>query len=183
MWTRDEALALARHLVGPMFGRNILVILPYCPGPARSSGAPPVAAAAWADTRDLPVPVLASEPPHAVAGKAVYLQIHGPDSWEATVDNPIGDDVTITATSYYEVDWDDPTWGEATLTRSHGGPWPDGDVTHIYTHLSPGRSVRVTQHWEAWWMSGGRWGALPGLVTQSEPLVLEVRQIVAVRNR
>lgn len=142
-----------------------------------------VAAQVWERVEDLPVPALDIEPDHAVTGKKVYLQIAGPTTWTKAIDNPIGDDIVISATSHYVIDWGDPTWDEKTVTRSQGGPWPDGDVTHVYTEMAERRTIRVTQRWKANWSAGDRGGTLSQLTTQAPALHLEVRQLQAVRNR
>lgn len=157
---------------------------PSCPDDAVA--APParqIAADVWQHVEDLPVPTLAIRPDYAITGKPVYLEIAGAGTWTRTVDNPIGDDVVITATSEYVIDWGDPTYPTTDVTRSHGGPYPNGDVTHVYTHESARTEIRVTQRWTATWRAGAGSGVLSQLTTESAPLVLQVRQLQAVRTR
>jgi hypothetical protein len=146
-----------------------------------------VAADVWQHVENLPAPTLTAQPDgFAITGKKVFLQIHGPTTWTRTIDNPIGDDVVITATSEYVIDWGDPT-DEASrhhITRSQGGPYPDGDVTHVYTHKTAQTTIRVTQRWTATWQAGGRTGTLSQLTTEAQPpLTIEVRDLQAVRQR
>lgn len=185
-WTRDEAYAKRQNEIGfgIRFDRNTGAPRLECPRDA-TPAAPPtsqqLAEATWQEVKNLPVPTLKTEPAHAITGKKVYLQIAGERTWSQTVDNPIGDDVTITASSDYVVDWGDDT--ATTTTRSQGGPWPDGDVTHTYTDAAPSRPITVTQRWTATWHAGNTTGILTRLETRAEPLELEVRQLQAVRDR
>lgn len=131
------------------------------------------------DVRVLPDPVLSVVPDYAITGKLVYLQITGPREQRFDVDNPIGDDVAITATSQYLVDWGDGT--KATTTTSQGGPWPAGDVTHTYVDTAPTRTITVKQVWTAGWSAGSGQGTLTDLSTTAA-LGLPVTQVQAVRN-
>ncbi|MGH9179632.1 MAG: hypothetical protein ACRD0N_13890 [Acidimicrobiales bacterium] len=153
--------------------------LPVCARPA-AEPAPAdddVARRFW-DVRVLPSPALRVVPDYALTGKPVYLQIGGDRERRFEVDNPLGADVVITATSRYVVEWGDRA---TTSTVSQGGPWPNGDVTHTYTHMAPEVTISVTQVWEATWSAGDASGTLEGLRTTSS-LSLPVRQLQAVRN-
>lgn len=155
--------------------------LPVCPRPAPGDPAPPVddlARAFW-DVRVLPDPVLSVVPDYAITGKLVYLAITGPTEQRFDVDNPIGDDVDITATSEYLVDWGDGT--KATRTTSQGGPWPSGDVTHTYVDAGPTRTITVKQVWTAGWSAGSDQGTLTDLSTVAT-VRIPVTQVQAVRN-
>lgn len=145
--------------------------------PEPAAAADELARGFW-EVRVLPAPTLDVVPGYALTGKPVYLQIAGPRQRRFDVDNPIGTDVAITATSRYLVEWGD---GTTTATSSQGGPWPGGDVTHTYTRAAPAVTVTVTQLWEASWSAGAAAGDLAGLRTSST-LTLPVRQLQAVRN-
>lgn len=154
--------------------------LPVCAKPSPGESPPPAdeAARSFWDVRVLPSPVLKVVPDYAITGKLVYLQIAGESEQRFDVDNPLGDDVAIHATSTYRVDWGD---GTTTTTRSQGGPWPSGDVTHVYERTSPGVAITVTQLWSATWTAGPSTGDLADLQTTGA-LTMPVTQLQAVRN-
>ncbi len=185
-WTRNQAYAERQGRLDfparfdPITGRPRA----NCPANAVAVPAPAeIAADIWLHVEDLPVPTLAVRPTYAIAGKQVYLEIAGAHQWSRTIDNPIGDNVTISATSTYLIDWNDPTDSAPTRTTSQGGPYPGGDVTHVYTQRSTRTDIVVTQQWRATWRAGSRSGTLAALQTQSAPLAIDVREIQAVRNR
>ncbi|MDQ1439230.1 MAG: hypothetical protein QOK43_2859 [Acidimicrobiaceae bacterium] len=130
------------------------------------------------DVRLLPAPTLRVVPDYAITGKPVYLEIEGDLSRHFDVPDPLGPPIAIDATSHYVVDWGD---GTVQRTTSHGGPWPDGDLTHVYTTSHPGRVLRVTQEWSAAWRAGDQQGTLDMLQTQGG-LTLPVTQVQAVRS-
>ena len=133
------------------------------------------------DVRHLPSPSPKTVPDDAIVGKRVYLQIGGPPSTTFDVPNPLGTTITIAATSRYVVDWGDGS--PPTTTTSQGGPWPDGDVTHVYDTATPAATIRVTQQWSANWSAGpGAAGTLENLQTIGE-LIIRVDQLQPVRNR
>jgi hypothetical protein len=185
-WTRDQAYAERQNRTGFAIRFDRTSGAPRLECPKNAVAAPPnlrqIAEAAWQEVKNLPVPTLAIEPDHAITGKKVYLQIAGERSWSETVDNPIGDDITITATSDYAIDWGDQRQAPTTTT-SQGGPWPSGDVTHTYTDAAQARTITVTQRWTATWRAGQATGNLTDLRTQAQPLTFEVRQLQAVRDR
>jgi hypothetical protein len=208
-WTQNQAYAERQGRIGFTEQRfdtgNTGLARRNCPDPTaaakpkpttttRPAGpqAPPtpdeqVAADAWQHVENLPRPTLSLQPDgYAITGKKAYLQIHGPQTWTRTIDNPIGDDVVITATSEYVIDWGDPT-DEAShhhTTTSQGGPYPDGDVTHVYVERSERTTITVTQRWSATWQAGARTGTLQQLSTTADPpLTIEVRDLQAVRQR
>jgi len=128
--------------------------------------------------RILPAPTLHMSPDYAVTGKTVYLEIDGEQHKRFDIPNPIGPAIAIETTSRYVVDWGD---GTVTTTASQGGPWPDGDVTHVYTTSSPARTIRVTQQWSATWRAGDQQGDLDTLRTDGT-LTFRVTQVQAVRG-
>jgi hypothetical protein len=130
------------------------------------------------DVRLLPKPTLAMSPDYAVAGKRVYLQIGGERSKHFDVPDPLGLPIAIEATSHYVVDWGD---GTLESTTSTGGPWPDGDVTHVYTTARPAMTIRVAQEWSATWQAGDQQGGLDGLHTDGS-MTFRVTEVQAVRE-
>lgn len=163
---------------------NGLAQLPQCPtdGTTVAPPSPAQLAADFWDVRRLPSPTLAVTPDYAITGKPVYLRIGNPRTTTFDVDNPLGAAVHINATSRYRVDWGDGT--PPTTTTSQGGPWPHGDVTHVYDHAVPrGVTITVIQLWSATWTAGpGTGGSLDNLQTAGT-LTLRVEQLQAVRNR
>jgi hypothetical protein len=130
------------------------------------------------DVRLLPRPTLRMAPDYAVTGKRAYLQIDSDRSRHFDVPNPLGPPISIEAISRYVVDWGD---GTVETTTSAGGPWPDGDLTHVYTTSAPARTIRVAQQWSATWAAGGQQGVLDNLLT-SGTLTFRVTQVQAVRG-
>lgn len=161
---------------------NGLAQLPECPrdNPTPAAPSPGDLARDFWDVRRLPTPTLEVIPDYAVSGKRVYLTIKGPATADFHVPNPLGGDVSIAATSRYTVDWGDGS--PPTTTTSQGGPWPDGDVTHVYDVAGRSATIRVVQTWGATWSAPGAGGTLDNLQTVGE-LVLRVEQVQAVRNR
>jgi hypothetical protein len=164
---------------------NGLTYLSTCPPGAPTAPAPPspgeLARDFW-DVRHLPSPTLEVVPAYAVVGKPVYLTIKGPPTADFHVPNPIGADISIAATSRYVVDWGDGS--PPTTTTSQGGPWPHGDLTHVYDGDLTTATITVTQQWSATWSAppAARGGTLDNLHT-GDTLTLRVDQIQAVRNR
>lgn len=87
-------------------------------------------------------------------GEALGQTVNGMVRVGFDVDNPIGDDVAITATSQYLVDWGDGT--KATNRRHAPAPrHPGPSRAQQLTWPSPGDEQ--PGHWEAhaaWWQEG-----------------------------
>ena len=80
------------------------------------------------------------------------------------------------ATTGFDVDWGDHS--AATHTANLGGPYPRGDVTHVYEVVGY-YSVRVTSHWNCNWTQAGVPGS--GAATRAGVLAdFPVSQIQAV---
>jgi len=158
---------------------NQISTLQQVPCPGAATPPPPSAsqiAQRWAQSAHLPPPTLTVAPGHAVTGLTAYLQITAHSPWSTTFADPIRLD-TITATCSYtgfDVDWGD---GLSSSTASTGGPYPDGDVTHVYENASPQVTLAVTEHWSCTWADQiGDSGTLSGLSSLGA-LPLEVREI------
>jgi hypothetical protein len=185
-WTTDPLRAqMANAIVNDL--QNVInpVGRPDCPRTPRAEQVGALAQVFWAE-RVLPAPELKLQPPFAITGKPTYLEIVGEQHKEFEVENEIdGEMVVIEATSDYVVDWGDrfnPKTSVVT-TSSQGGPWPDGDVTHVYTHTDPDVTISVTQRWTAVWSSGDDSGVLEGMTTTATVTNYRVGQIEAVRRR
>lgn len=185
-YTTDPDLAEAYNFGAhrQFAGGNALGNADFCPtGPG--SPVAPIAAPTpeqiardfWA-VRILPAPTLHMSPDYAVTGKTVYLEIGGEQRKRFDVPNPVGPGIVIETTSRYVIDWGD---GTTTTTASQGGPWPHGDVTHVYTTSAATRTIRVSQQWSATWQAGGQQGALDTLRTDGA-LTFRVTQVQAVRG-
>ena len=113
---------------------------------------------------------------------AAFMEIRGLRTRTQSF-NVFGYALTITATaSSYDIDWGDGYWSRG--VTSPGGPWPSGDVRHVYTVAKTYR-VRVFQNWTGTWsMAGGGGGAVEGtLQTEGRIEAFPVDQLQAVRNR
>jgi hypothetical protein len=127
-----------------------------------------------------PTPAPRIRPGWMLVGKRAFLEAGSPitTSWDFAVPELDGT-LVIDASSDYTVHW-----GDGTTTGPHtspGGPWPDGDVTHLYQDAA-GYTVTVEQTWTATWRVGAFSGALPARV-RTAALDLPVREVQAVRNR
>jgi hypothetical protein len=127
-----------------------------------------------------PTPAPRVQPGWMLVGKRAFLETGSPvtTSWDFPVPE-LDSTLVISASSGYTVDW-----GDGTTTGPHaspGGPWPDGDVTHLYRDAA-GYTITVDQTWTATWQVGGYSGALPARV-RTAALDLPVREVQAVRNR
>ena len=82
--------------------------------------------------------------------------------------------VVSCAATGFDVDWGD---GAHTTTSSTGGPYPTGDVTHVYQQASTGLPLGVTEHWSCAWSDRvGDAGTIAGLTSVGH-LTLEIREI------
>lgn len=185
-FTTDKAVADAYNYVYELRAAeaNELTRLESCPDDTPAAAPLPtpgdLARDFW-DVRHLPSPTLKTVPHDAIVGKRVYLQISGPPSTTFAVPNPLGATIDISASSRYVVDWGDGS--PPATTTSQGGPWPHGDVTHVYNTATPAATIRVSQHWSATWTAGpGAAGTLENLQTFGE-LIIRVDQLQPVRDR
>jgi hypothetical protein len=131
----------------------------------------------WQRAASPPPPTpLQVEPGKALAGLRAYLEIGGEVPATETLGTPIGP-LTFTMTPRYVVTWGD---GETTSTSSQGGPYPDGDITHVYRDAGP-VTITVDAYWRATWTLAGQSGSLPELAAPTSgslDLVIEERQAV-----
>src|SRR5439155_24795062 len=88
------------------------------------------------------------QPGRAIAGKTAFLEIGGTGPRSFDMADPLGGPGThVDARPTYRVDWGDGTVIE---TSSNGGPWPHGDVTHVYQrtgHYDVVVTARRTAQW------------------------------------
>ncbi len=150
------------------------------PALPRAQPTPAVAAAlAWERHVKLPEPVLAVAPGFVLTGKAAYLEVGGDREVHQTYD-ALGYRVTIDATATLDVDWGDGTVERGVTGKD--GPWPEGEVTHVYSHTGHYTLV-ATRRWTARWRVGELSGVIADTLVTEGRLPLEARQLQAVRNR
>lgn len=127
----------------------------------------------------LPEPSPRIAPGYMLAGKTAYLEAAGQPTARFENPTPLGP-LVIDATSQLFVDWGDGS-GRGGPYTGMGGPWPDGDITHVWT-TAGSYDIRVVQRWTARWSLGSAAGTLDGLQTTGAIDDFEVRQLQAVRN-
>jgi hypothetical protein len=77
------------------------------------------------------------------------MQIGGPQRLDPAPIDVFGYQVRLHIASTYDIDWGDTTPTHITKNvKSQGGPYPDGDVWHVY-ETKGAYTVRVTQRWTA----------------------------------
>lgn len=167
---------------------NVLAALaaadwPRCDTPAVTPAAER-AAAYWRVAGEdlLPRPAPSIAPGWMLAGKRAYLEAGTVPSVTFQHPTPAGL-LTIEATGpSVVVDWGDGS-GPDGPHHGAGGPWPNGTITHVWSH-SGTYDVRVRQRWTAWWsLAGETSGALEPITTEGVIEDFQVRQLQAVRNR
>jgi len=121
------------------------------------------------------------QPGRAISGKTAFLEIGGAGPRSFDMADPLGGPgAHVDARPTYRVDWGDGTVIE---TSSNGGPWPHGDVTHVYQR-SGHYDVIVTARWTAQWSgANGERGDLNGLTTEGRIARFPVTEVQAVRQR
>lgn len=130
---------------------DILSHLTDCSSQPGEPGLDPQMVRALVTTQlDRPDPAIA--PGRAITGLRSYLDIRGPTGFHGriTVTAPALT-IDVNASAQYRVDWGD---GTIETFASAGGPYPDGDVTHVYT-TSGDYTVTVTPVWSVSWAGGG----------------------------
>ncbi len=134
-----------------------------------------VALGFWRRVR-LPAPEPVIEPGYAVAGKTAYLESNGVGEVPFRFETELGT-LVIEAEAELFVDWGDGRGRRA--YESLGGPWPEGEVTNVYSEAAV-VDVAVEQEWTAAWSVAGVTGTLGGLSTSGTIEDFEVRQVQAV---
>jgi hypothetical protein len=160
-----------------------------CPGQPRNPTDPGAVAEALAqrffETAPLDRPAPHIAPGWALPGKRAFLETGTTTLTDRFSFDTVVGGITLDVASAIWVDW-----GDGTTTGPHhstGGPWPDGDITHLYQDAGT-YTVTVTQRWGGTWRvdggpAGGRQGTLPVLPITATIEDFEVREVQAVRNR
>ena len=142
---------------------------PICPDVEIPAGTTPaLEAAQFLQEIDLPVPVPYIQPGKLPVGFDAYLETGAPTTRtfgpKAT---PFGD-LVLTARAQVYVDWDDPhddVEGEHGPYDGSPGPYPDGEITHLYQYDGL-YEITVRYVWVAEWRIGdGHSGTIPGATT------------------
>ena len=132
---------------------------------------------AWAAVV-LPDPALEVDPGYAVAGVRSYLEVtQGDPSDPAPVPTIFGDLVIEVSDADYELRW--CATCATQYPTSKGGPYPDGDVTWVYTSAGD-VTITWTSTWTASWSVGtvGPFDLGARSTTAAIPLEVESRQAV-----
>jgi hypothetical protein len=145
--------------------------LPLCPS-ATGTILPHLLAAEV--RKQLAIPKLHIAPGIAITGKPAYLEIADAAERDLTLADPFGGpSVVVHVKPVFAIDWGDGTGRDA--TESAGGPWPDGDVTHVYQDARA-TTVRVVVEWQVTFQGG----PLPGRFQTQNTLDLPIEQVQAV---
>ncbi|MFN2608833.1 MAG: hypothetical protein ABR511_13245, partial [Acidimicrobiales bacterium] len=124
----------------------------------------------------LPSPAPYIAPGWGITGKDAYVETRGRLTDSFTAPTPIGT-LTMAATGRYTVDW-----GDGTTTGPYdveGGPWPDGEISHVYENVGHYRVV-VTEDWSSTWSLAGASGQFGALSTTGAIDDFRVEQLQVV---
>jgi hypothetical protein len=144
-----------------------------CPPPPQSGGSI-VAGATTTLQRQLPQPQLTVQPGYAVTGLTAYLQIGTPDNLAFTFPGFHNAVSVVCSWDHFDVNWGDGT--DDPDVRSTGGPYPDGDVTHVYQQASASDDLHVVEYWSCPWHDQLGGAGVLQLQTAND-LFLEVREV------
>jgi hypothetical protein len=149
------------------------------PPPPPEPGAAIVAGATTTLQRELPHPQLQVQPGYAVTGLKAYLQITTPTGLHFTFAGYRNAVFMTCSWNHFDVNWGDGT--DDPDVTSLGGPWPNGDVTHVYQDASPSDDLHVTEYWACPWTDELGAAGVLDLQTAND-LPLEIREIQTVEN-
>ena len=153
----------------------IEVVAPPATSPAQ------LALLIWQTQIPLPHPAPYIAPGYAITGKRAYLEIRDNPSLSPQHFNELGYDITVEATSTYDVVWGDGA--ESRDVSSTGGPYPSGNITHVYDNIGT-YTVRILQTWHGRYTVNGTTGTIDvPLTTDGAIQGFPVHQLEAVTNR
>ena len=159
--------------------RGVLGVIPGCVEPP----SPEQVAVGFLITVPLPTPEPYIAPGYALTGKLAYLETRAVERKDFTAPTPFGALRVVATRTAFDVDWGDGSGVDKGPFPFAGEPWPNGRITHTYTHM--GRyDITVVERWKAEWSLAGATGTVTGL--RSAPAIIEdfeARQLQAVRNR
>lgn len=151
--------------------------IPMCPQAEAPLPEPGVVAEEVVRRMQLPVPEPRIEPGRMLVGLRAYLETGGRLDFGHAEETVLGQ-IDVAARAVVFVDW-----GDGTQTGPHesgGGPWPVGDITHVYQHAGE-YDVVVRYRWVADWAVGGATGTIDtGLETVASIPGFEIEERQAV---
>ena len=156
----------------------LLAVLPACPNQPVPVLTPALFAQQWFDDYPLPVPAPQIDPGEMIVGIEAFLEAGSPVTQDPpAVTTPFGP-ATMRLESQLFVDWGDGSGEEGPFTTA-GGPYPDGDLRHVYERH--GRfDVVVRQMWSLVWTIGAQAGRIDGTQTQGVLAGFPVTEVEAV---
>lgn len=155
--------------------RDLGQLPPACPD--APSVSPEMLALSFWERSDLPVPNPHMAPGWALTGMRAYLEVNSAATADFAYQTPFGP-LTISA-------WTDDVfvfWGDGWNWERYdslGGPWPHGDIVHIYADKGSA-DITVTQAWTATWNLAGQHGTLQGATTTGTINDFQLRELEAV---
>jgi hypothetical protein len=163
------------------------VTLAACPvEPAQPIESPAdIAARSWGtDVRPPPPDPVKVYPrpdsPRNLVSFKTFVTIAGATTMDQTVDNRVGEDIRITASVKYVIDWGD---NSSSVSTTNGAlpPGGDGEIAHKYaTTGSP--TITVTAKWTGHWQAGPFGGPLGEIDLNSQPHTIRIFQAQAQTN-
>ncbi len=146
---------------------RLMRLYSVCPDAELPTTTPAMEAAAFFQQISLPVPTPHVEPGSLPVGFEAFLETGAPTSQTfGPVDTPFGP-LTLTATAQIHVDWDDPhdgVDGEEGPYAGQPGPYPTGEIRHVYQHHGV-YDIAVRYVWTATWSIGDTGGTIEGAET------------------
>ena len=152
----------------------IMLSFPRCPTAGPVPPDPEEVAIDVLERFPLPAPRPSIAPGRAITGLRAFLEPNMVQTYTGTRATELGD-MAVAATATYMVDWGDERTGPH---RGPGGPWPDGNISHVWTHMGT-YDVVVTARWEVAWRVGGETGRLT-VPTEGELVDFPVNQVQSV---
>ncbi|MDP8976931.1 MAG: hypothetical protein M3N28_11310 [Actinomycetota bacterium] len=148
--------------------------LPRCPSVVLT---PQEVAVSVVEAFPFPAPKPYIAPGKVITGLRAFLEPRSPTTVSDVRPTPLGD-IQLNAAGEYYVNWGDAKTGPH---PGPGGPWPNGNISHVYTHRGV-FDVQVTVAWTVRWQMAGTSGTL-NVSTDGALRGFPVEQLQAVRNR
>jgi hypothetical protein len=149
-----------------------------CAGSAVPTITPRLWAESWVRAQVLPVPAPRIGAGRFVVGLEAFLETGTSLRLERVDASPFGSAV-LSLRSDVVVDWGDGRGEDGGPFASVGGPYPGGDITHVYQEMGF-YDVVVTQRWTLDWSVGGAGGTITGVETTGTLADFEVFAVEAV---